>query len=276
MPGADSLQFRDVHAMSATRAWLLAAGSGEASRIYRTNDGGATWTLQWVNEEPEGFYDCFDFWDAQRGFVYGDAVGGSLRVLVTGDGGATWSRVPDQGLPPALPSEGGFAASGTCAATGEDGRAWIAAGNAARARVFRTTDFGRSWDAADVPVVAGESAGLTSISMVDAARGLAFGGHLSDRENAGAKVAHTTDGGRSWTAAPASPLLGAIYGGTHVPGSDGSVIYVVGPGGAAESRDAGQSWAVLDTRAWWGVGSAGVDATWIAGPQGRIAKLLRR
>jgi photosystem II stability/assembly factor-like uncharacterized protein len=142
MAGADTLQFRDVHAASASRAWLLSAGSGELSRIYATSDAGATWTLQWTNPEPEGFYDCLDFWDERRGFVYGDAVGGSLRILVTEDGGATWMRVPDGALPAALPSEGGFAASGTCAVAGADGTGWIAAGNAPRARVFRTSDFG--------------------------------------------------------------------------------------------------------------------------------------
>ena len=34
MPGADTLQFRDVHALDADRAWLLSAGPGELSRIY--------------------------------------------------------------------------------------------------------------------------------------------------------------------------------------------------------------------------------------------------
>jgi hypothetical protein len=33
MPGADTLQFRDVHALDADRAWLLSAGPGEMSRI---------------------------------------------------------------------------------------------------------------------------------------------------------------------------------------------------------------------------------------------------
>ena len=42
--GADStLEFRDVHALSAKVAWVLAAGPGAKSRIYHTRDGGATW-----------------------------------------------------------------------------------------------------------------------------------------------------------------------------------------------------------------------------------------
>ena len=52
VPGADTLEFLDVHAASAGSAWLLSAGPGDLSRIYRTDDGGGRWTLQWTNAEP--------------------------------------------------------------------------------------------------------------------------------------------------------------------------------------------------------------------------------
>src|SRR5262245_65899562 len=51
VPGADSLEFRDVQAIDANRAFLLAAGPGDRSRIYYTGDRGATWTLQFTNHE---------------------------------------------------------------------------------------------------------------------------------------------------------------------------------------------------------------------------------
>ena len=105
MPGADTLQFRDVHALDAQRAWLLSAGPGELSRIYRTRDGGETWELQFLNPEPAGFYDCIEFRDADRGLAYGDAVDGELRVLRTRDGGETWEYVRGLDMPAALPGE---------------------------------------------------------------------------------------------------------------------------------------------------------------------------
>ena len=37
------------------------------SRIYRTDDGGATWDVQFQNEHPDGFLDCMAFWDRDRG-----------------------------------------------------------------------------------------------------------------------------------------------------------------------------------------------------------------
>ncbi|HEY9227146.1 MAG TPA: hypothetical protein VIP11_10895, partial [Gemmatimonadaceae bacterium] len=41
VPGADSLQFRDVHAVDANTAYLLSIGDGNQSRIYKTTDAGA-------------------------------------------------------------------------------------------------------------------------------------------------------------------------------------------------------------------------------------------
>ena len=271
--GADTLQFRDVHALDARRAWLLSAGSGELSSIHHTADGGQSWTRQWTNAEPEGFYDCMDFWDESRGFAYGDAVGGGLRVLVTGDGGRSWQLVPQDALPGAQESEGGFAASGTCAATAPGGLGWIAAGNAERARVFRTADYGRSWSAAEAPIPGGSGAGLTAVSMADPRNGSVFGGDLNVRDRPLANAARTTDGGATWTLAARVPIDGAVYGGVHVPGTGGGGLVAVGPGGAAASSDGGTGWTVVDGRAWWGVGSAGPDATWITGPEGRIARV---
>jgi photosystem II stability/assembly factor-like uncharacterized protein len=42
VPGAQDLEFRDVEGISERVAYLMAAGPGEASRIYKTEDGGAT------------------------------------------------------------------------------------------------------------------------------------------------------------------------------------------------------------------------------------------
>lgn len=274
--GGEALEMRDVHAESATEAWLLSAGPGDASRIYHTTDAGATWRLQWTNDEPAGFYDCMEFWDARRGAVYGDAVNGELRVLRTEDGGATWRLVPQSALPRALPGEAGFAASGTCLTTRPGGRGWIAAGNAATARVFRTEDYGATWSAADAPVVAGEAAGLTSISMVDDRFGTAFGGNLALADQRTDNVARTADGGRSWSALPRLAMLGAAYGGVHVPVTDGRVLIAVGPGGADVSFDGAATWRTLDGGSWWGIGTLGTSTTWIVGPEGAIARVRLR
>ncbi len=142
VPGADTLQFRDVHAISVDVAWLLAAGPSDMSRIYSTDDGGKNWRIQWVNDEADGFYDCLSFFDDRRGLAYGDAVNGELRILRTTDGGEHWSPVSAGRLPVAQVGEGGFAASGTCLTVGAQNVAWIGTGNLDPARVLRSNDRG--------------------------------------------------------------------------------------------------------------------------------------
>ena len=273
--GADTLQFRDVHAASHDVAWLMSAGTGEQSRIYHTADGGRSWARQHVNPDSAGFYDCMAFWDARRGFVYGDAVDGRLVVVLTEDGGRTWTRVPADRLPAAQPGEGGFASSGTCAVARTDGgraHGWIATGNAARPRVLHTADGGRSWSATELPLPGGEGIGATSVSFRDAGVGVAVGGDIGRRDAAGLRVAVTRDTGRTWSPGGDPAIAGAVYGVAQAPLPSGPALVAVGPGGASWSSDDGRSWTRADSTAYWGVGFAG-RVGWIVGPRGRIVKV---
>jgi photosystem II stability/assembly factor-like uncharacterized protein len=275
VPGADTLQFRDVFALDADRAWLMSAGPGALSRIYRTGDGGATWELQFTNAEPTGFYDCLDFWDARRGLAFSDQVNGRVMVLATSDGGARWALVPEAALPAALPDEGGFAASGTCLVTRPGGHAWIATGNAPRSRVLHTADYGRTWSVSDVPIAAGSAAGLTTITFRDDRNGAGLGGPLGDANAVTDNVVMTSDGGRTWRAGGRPTFTGAVFGAAFVPGA-GATLVAVGPQGSSLSRDGGETWAALDSLAYWGIGFSPTGTGWITGPGGRITRISAR
>ena len=83
VPGAELLQFRDVQGFSASVAYLLSIGtSGDPTdfRIYKTVDGGATWTIQFENQNPAAFYDGFAFWTPHRGIAHSDSVNGVFRT----------------------------------------------------------------------------------------------------------------------------------------------------------------------------------------------------
>ena len=271
VPGADTLQFRDVVAFDATTAWALSIGNGESSRIVKTVDGGTTWRTVFVNRELDAFFDCLSFWDADRGLAYSDSVDETFVIITTADGGETWQRVSADALPPAADGEGGFAASGTCVATRGTDLAWIATGNADPARVLRTSDGGATWQASAAPVVAGSAKGLASVAMRDDRRGLAVGGDIADPASDEDAVVRTTDGGESWQRGGRLPFAGAAYGVAAVPGA--RVYVAVGPGGAAVTRDDGRTWELLDGRTWWGVAAAAPDAVWLTGPDGQIARL---
>jgi photosystem II stability/assembly factor-like uncharacterized protein len=272
VPGAESLQFRDVEAFDEKTAYLLSAGSGDRSRIYKTSDGGASWILQFINDEPSGFFDCMAFWDSNSGIAFSDAVNHEFIIIRTTDG-ATWRRVSADRVPDALPGEGGFAASGTCLITYGDSTAWLGTGASDTARVLKTSDRGATWSATATPIVGDSMSGVTSIGFIDELRGLAVGGNIAQPSEQHDNVAQTHDGGATWALAGRPTYPGAIYGISNVPGTKVPVFVAVGPGGADYTLDMGATWVPLDSLNYWSVSFASRSTGWAVGPEGRITKI---
>ena len=272
--GAESLAFRDVHAVDAATAYLLSIGNGERSRIYKTTDAGATWALQFTNPEPDGFFDCMDFWDAENGIAFSDSVDGAFYLITTDDGGDTWVPVPAERLPPASDGEGSFAASGTCLVAHGDGTAWVGTGAGEAARVLKTMDRGRSWTAVRTPIVGGTStSGIASLTFRDAVHGAAFGGVIDNSDEYSDNVAVTSDGGQTWTLAGRPTFTGAVYGAAYVPGAPTPTLVAVGPNGIDYSHDNGVTWANLSTQSHWSVAFASASDGWAIGPNGRVTRI---
>lgn len=266
VPDADKLDFRDVDAVSETTAYILSIGPGPASRIYKTTDAGAHWTLQFTNDDPMAFFDAMAFWDADRGLVMGDSIDGKFDILTTRDGGKSWSRIPREKLPEALPNEGAFAGSGTNVAVLGRDQAWIGTGAAARGRVLRTKDGGATWTIAETPVAASASSGIFSVAFRDPRHGITVGGDYRKEKDAIENAAATSDGGVTWTAVKGLGGFRSVV--AHVPGSRSSWI-AVGPSGADLSDDDGRTWRPVegagyhafsiarDGKSGWGVGERG-------------------
>lgn len=273
VPDSDSLEFRDVHATSSDSAWILAAGAGARSRIYRTTDGGASWSLQFQNADTAAFYDCLTFLDARRGIAYSDASGGRTLVLRTTDGGNAWSLLPADRVPAPLPGEGAFAASGLCVARAGPSSVFIATG-APGARLFRSVDAGEHWTTLATPFVRGTAAGLTGIAFQDANRGMAVAADINRlrTDTSTAVIGVTNDAGRTWTLRPRPALPGALAGVAWVPGAGSETAVIVGFGGAFVTSDGARSWRTISSEVYTGVSAVGRTA-WIAGGGGRITRL---
>ena len=270
-PGTETLQFRDIEAFDRDTAVILSIGAGTDSRIYRTADGGRTWTLAFQNTDPQAFYDCMAWFDKHRGLALSDPVNGRFRLLATDDGGRTW-RVLDTVMPPALPGEFAFAASGQCITTAGGRDVWFATGGDAVARVFHSDDRGRTWTVANTPVRSGPSAGIFALAFRDPRHGIAAGGDFLAPTASPDALATTNDGGRTWRLAADAP--DEYRSGAHwVTGRD---AIIVGPSGSDVTTDAGATWTRFDSGSFDTVDCAGGHACWASGEQGRVAYLVRR
>lgn len=277
VPGAETLQFRDVQGFSAKVAYLQSIGGDPADfRIYKTVDGGATWTMQFQNQNPSAFYDCFAFWTPNRGLSHSDSVNGVFPDLRTTDG-QTWQDISGN-MPPALPGEASFAASGTCVATQGGQNAWIATGGASVARILATRDGGDTWNAYDTPLVSSPSAGAFTVAFRDPWHGIVGGGDLDPGDPNNARTAVSSDGGVTWTLTDPPPVTGAIFGLSYV-GFDGGgtgryVVVTANAGGAAWTPDEGTTWFSLPgVDGFWAVAFASPKAGWLVGTNGRILKI---
>jgi photosystem II stability/assembly factor-like uncharacterized protein len=267
VPDAAKLDLRDVEAFGETTAYLLSAGPGAESRIYKTVDGGKTWTLQFKNADPAAFFDAIAFWDDQHGIALSDPVKGQFQLLVTEDGGTAWKRLPGKNMPPALPNEGAFAASGTCLVTHGKHDVWFCTGGAKTARVFHSNNRGQNWRVSETPILAGtDSAGIFSIAFRDPNHGMIVGGDYRKPNDTGATAALTTDGGNTWT------LLNSPFPFRSGVAWAKDRWVAVGTSGSHSSQDNGVTWQLLDRENYNSVGFTSTGEGWAVGPKGRIAK----
>jgi len=270
--GGDELDFRDLHAFDAQRCIAMSAGEGDASRIYRSVDGGRTWELVFQNTEAKGFFNGIAFKDDQNGLLAGDPVGGRLFLLATSDAGESWQRIAEETAPQMVEGEHAFAASGTHLSVSKDGRAWVTSGGA-RARVFRSEDFGASWTSQRTPMIAGESStGIFSIAF-RGQHGVAVGGDYQKESEGRDNAMFSRDGGVGWQLITQAGGAAPFEFRSCVGFVSASVLVSVGPSGTDLSRDAGASWQTLAGEPGFHTLSIAGRTVWAAGSDGRVAYL---
>ena len=266
VPGAQALDFRDIEAFDAQTALLLAIGPGEASRVYRTADGGRSWTETLRNRDPRGFLDCMAF-DGARGWILGDPVDGRFQVYASSDGGRAWTLQDRALMADALPGEAAFAASGTCIAVAPWGGRMVVTGGAA-ARVFGQRADQGVWRVHESPIDARvPAAGIFSAAPVGDDVLLVGGDFEHEGRGGAALVQLDADGGLRISALPDPHgyRSGAACFAGAVP-----LCVAVGPNGVDLLRQG--RWQPLSATGYDAVDIVG-NVGWASGDKGRIARI---
>lgn len=239
--GSDA-RFRGLAAVSRNAAWV----AGAKGTVLRTSDGGDSWR----NVSPPGageleFRDIEAF-DGRRAVVLAIGEGEASRVFRTSDGGATWTESFRNTDPKAFYD----------CMTFFDRRHGLAMSDPVdgKYRILSTADGGRSWKVLPddgMPAAQEGEAGFAASGQCLVSSGprdvwLATGGA------ARARVLHSADRGRTWTATdapiPAGDPARGVFGLAFRDRTHG--IAVGGdyradqpsPKAAATTRDGGRTW----------------------------------
>ena len=277
VPGAEELDFRDVHAID--DGTVVAITSGTPARVYRSTTGGSNWSLVFENTDERVFLNSVCFLDDRRGIVMGDPIKDGLYLLATRDAGKTWR--PFKQVPRVLPGEAGFAASGTNMVSIDAKKVFIGLGShleeqaSQTCRILFTFDSAKTWKKTNVPIARSPSAGIFSICFANEEDGVAVGGDYKRPDDSSSNFAITHDGGLSWSTPTLREPPTGFRSCVSVWLKYGREINMiaVGPNGTDRSTDLGQKWHRISNEGFHSVdfspdGSSG----WAVGADGRIGK----
>ncbi|WP_448548895.1 WD40/YVTN/BNR-like repeat-containing protein [Thalassotalea fusca] len=231
--------FRDIEVFSDKHAIVMSVGTGDASKLLETKDGGVSWQILYQNTNDQGFFDSIGFWDENVGLLLGDPVDGYYVVEKTEDGGKTWRRIAKTKLPVMLDKEAAFAASGNTLIVGEKGNAWITTGGFS-ASIYVSHDYGESWQRQTVPLYSEtQTAGGYGLALNSQQQVFVLGGDYQQRPKNYANIAALS--GNDWQAVNAGNR-GLRTAMSCLP----NVCLATGKTGNDISYDQGKTWQAFD------------------------------
>lgn len=245
-PGGAIVQFEDANA-----GWML--WDGNSPIVWRTLDGGTTWTSSYAGYSSQGSTYGMFFLGSDSGWVFG----GHGIVRRSTNGGATWTTQSTGTTREVMDLV--F----TTPTTG-----WIAGGNGSGGMPFirRTTNGGGSWQGQTTP---GDSR-ISGLSFLDSNQGWAI---TYDRH-----ILKTVDGGSTWTTTSQIPgtngrsiaMVDALTGWATVSSGAVSNVYRTDDGGTTWVQDWATPTGAIQSR----IAFQPDGSPWVCGDNMLIARWL--
>lgn len=235
--GANSsdMGFSSITAVSASTAWIsVTPGATNTGGIWKTIDGGTTWTKQATAlfNTPDSYTNFVHFWNATDGIAHGDPESNEFEIYTTTDGGTNWTRVPAANIPnPILDAAGEFGYFNLYTVSGDT--IWFGTD---RGRIFRSSDKGLTWTAYNS--VYSSDFGLDRFTFSSATKGILMIHNTL-------KIYSTADGGETW-----NPITTPDFYKTEIAYIPGTSTVVAGaeanPFGSSYSTNDGLTWNTID------------------------------
>lgn len=188
---------RDDIVFANARVGFYGTGAGD---LFRTGDGGASWTRVWT--KPGTFIRALGFIDEKNGFLgnvgdYYPGVTDTTPLYRTRDGGANWTPVRfGDAVIPGICSIDIVKTRAIHQGALRDRVVVHAAGRVGGpARLLRSVDGGERWSVIDLSDQAGM---ILDVKFLDSDTGFVFAGTSSDVQQSEALILKTRDGGKSW------------------------------------------------------------------------------
>jgi photosystem II stability/assembly factor-like uncharacterized protein len=272
----NTIQYKDsiipnFRSIARSGAYFFAFSIGNPALLYKFSEDTADVTYTEVHKKV--FYDAIAFFDDDlHGIAIGDPTENCASILLTNDGGNSWNKLSCKKAPVFKEGEAFFAASNTNIAM-VNNVVWIASGGK-KAKVYKSLDYGNTWQSYDTPIVQGiSSQGIYSIDFVDTNNGIIIGGDYTNPLENTANKAITTDGGKTWQLVSnhKNPNYKSCV--QYVPKTDGKEIFAVGKTGVSFSNDAGKNWIKVSKNPYYSIQFVNKNVAWLSG-NNKIGRII--
>ena len=217
----------DIQAVDAYTAWITSQdyGSGLDRALYKTEDGGITWTNKLLFRGAGVFLRILD---GQHLFCQNNKY-----IAWSADGGENWTR---DTIEEYSSNEYNILFSGTNMACMIGDTIWV---GTSLGRIVRFTQYGANYEM----ISTGLPYSITNVSFADHLNGMIY--YSSIRS-----LARTHDGGNTWEVTPSLPEATLNYNITHVTGTNETYVTTTSSGSHGAqyfwTTDFGNTWTSGD------------------------------
>ncbi len=134
-----------------------------------------------------------------------------------------------------------------------------------KARVFKSSSYGETWDVFETPIVqGGKMTGIFTTDFFDSEIGIIMGGDWEDKKNGEASKAVTHDGGKTWALIAENQLPGFISCVQYVPKGKGEKIMAVSTEGIYLSIDGATTWKKIEEKGYYSLKFINNKTAWLS------------